>query len=492
VLGLLALAQPYLDDVLLGAERDHLRGLVELGCGALLNAGSILIEGADAVAVYDPRKALEMLLDAGSVAGRSGNFARMAEAGQRASALVATEHEKDAVLSDLLIGVGGLIEGRTADELPRIQSAIARAERYDDPRVLSWAAVGAATIGDEATEAALLARAASVARASGSVDTLVLILETSTSSAHVAGRYSMAGEAEEGLHLAREVGLTNPATAFLGMLCWVAGLAGRDDACLGYADEVETVVDNGMANSTSIARWAVALLDLARGRPEQTISRLTALRAAPAGAVHPFFVLMSTPELVEALLLTGRPADARAAFEPLAAFAQPGAPVWALGYAARCRALLAEAHEAERCFTEALDLYASVNRPFDRARTQLSFGSFLRRQRRRSDAREHLRAAAETFERLGAEPWSERARVELRATGETARKRDPSTFSQLTPQETQIARLVGDGKSNKDVAAQLFLSPRTVEYHLAKVFAKLGITSRAELIRQRAALEPAG
>jgi DNA-binding NarL/FixJ family response regulator len=131
-----------------------------------------------------------------------------------------------------------------------------------------------------------------------------------------------------------------------------------------------------------------------------------------------------------------------------------------------------------------------VSRPFDRARTQFAYGQYLRRQRRRSDAREHLRAALGGFERLGAEPWAERARVELRATGEAARKRDPSTLTQLTPQELQIARLVAEGQSNKEVATQLFLSRRTVEYHVAKVFAKLGISSRADLIRQAAILEP--
>src|SRR6266545_6944001 len=146
----------------------------------------------------------------------------------------------------------------------------------------------------------------------------------------------------------------------------------------------------------------------------------------------------------------------------------------------------------KRAFEDALALLASLNRRFDRARTHLLIGALLRRQRRRGDARTHLRTAVETFERLGAEPWAERARVELRATGETARKRDPSTVTQLTPQEMQIARLVGAGSSNKDVATQLFLSPRTVEYHLAKVFTKLGIASRADLIRQAAVLEPVG
>src|SRR5262249_6948318 len=174
---------------------------------------------------------------------------------------------------------------------------------------------------------------------------------------------------------------------------------------------------------------------------------------------------------------------AQAANAVLAGYAQPGAPGWALALGARCRALLSEGVSAENDFVEALRLHGESDRPFDRARTALLFGEFLRRERRRTDAREHLRAAAETFATLRATPWEERALGELRATGETARKRDPSTLAQLTAQEQQIARLVGEGNSNKEVAAQLFLSPRTVEYHLRKVFAKLGIASRTELVR---------
>jgi DNA-binding NarL/FixJ family response regulator len=247
-----------------------------------------------------------------------------------------------------------------------------------------------------------------------------------------------------------------------------------------------------MAMASSIARRALALLDLSLGRPEQAAARLAALRSAPVGEAHPLWVLMSTADLVEALQQAGRTGEAVAAAAAAEEFAQPDAPTWAHALAARCRAMLADGDEAIRNFDAAVRLLENANRPFDRARTQLALGGFLRRQRRRADARECLRAAMQTFEQLGAEPWAERARVELRATGETARKRDPSTLTQLTPQEAQIARLVGDGKSNKDVAAQLFLSPRTVEYHLAKVFAKLGITSRAELIRRRDMLAPVG
>jgi DNA-binding NarL/FixJ family response regulator len=132
-------------------------------------------------------------------------------------------------------------------------------------------------------------------------------------------------------------------------------------------------------------------------------------------------------------------------------------------------------------FERALALHARTERLPDRARTQLAYGSFLRRGRHRVDARTHLRAALETFEDLGAEPWAERARQELRASGATARRRDPSTVVDLTPQEVQVARLVRQGLSNRDIAAQLFVSPRTVDFHLRNVFAKLGVSSRTEL-----------
>ena len=152
---------------------------------------------------------------------------------------------------------------------------------------------------------------------------------------------------------------------------------------------------------------------------------------------------------------------------------------------ARCDGLLHPA-DADEHFAAAANLHAQSSRPFDAARTELLWGESLRRRRSRAQARTHLRAAYETFERLGAAPWAERARTELQATGETARKRDPSTISQLTPQELQIARLVGAGGTNREIAAELFLSPRTIDYHLHKIFTKLGMTSRSDLVRLNA------
>jgi DNA-binding NarL/FixJ family response regulator len=144
---------------------------------------------------------------------------------------------------------------------------------------------------------------------------------------------------------------------------------------------------------------------------------------------------------------------------------------------------MADGDEAERHFRIALSYHKQGNRPFERARTELTLGDALRRARRRSEAREPLRAALREFERLGAAPWAERARAELRATGESFSRRDPTKLETLTPQEYQVARFVAGGGTNRDVAAQLFLSHRTVSYHLHNVYRKLGRASRTELAR---------
>jgi DNA-binding CsgD family transcriptional regulator len=149
--------------------------------------------------------------------------------------------------------------------------------------------------------------------------------------------------------------------------------------------------------------------------------------------------------------------------------------------AARCRALITKGEEAERHFQAALATDGLGKRPFPLARTELAYGQWLRRARRRADARTYLRHALELFERLGAIPWAELARTELQASGETARKRDPSTLDQLTRQERQVASLASQGLTNQQIADRLFLSRHTVGYHLHKVFAKQGIASRAEL-----------
>ena len=222
----------------------------------------------------------------------------------------------------------------------------------------------------------------------------------------------------------------------------------------------------------------LGLLDLGLGQPADALERLLVrsrmcvpnpIRYSCWGCptrLRPRFALEPTRQVADHL---DRFKNAGATL-PDTRTPRTARPLPRAGRRVRCRPALPRA--VELC--DALS-------PFDSARSELLYGEWLRRHRRRIDARLHLRAALEIFQQLATTPWEARARSELRASGETARKRDPSTRDQLTPQELQISRLVASGKSNPEVAAQLFLSPRTIDYHLRKVFTKLEIASRAEL-----------
>ena len=188
-------------------------------------------------------------------------------------------------------------------------------------------------------------------------------------------------------------------------------------------------------------------------------------------------------DLVEALARVGRTEDALHHLSRLEQQAGSTGSAWARAVAARCRAFLAPAQDLQRAFETALTLHNSDPSAFERARTELCYGERLRRAGRRRDARDPLRTALATFEQVEARPWAERARVELRATGERVHRRDPTAAERLTPQEFQIATLVAEGLTNREVAARLFLSPKTVEFHLTGVFRKLEVRSRGELIR---------
>jgi DNA-binding NarL/FixJ family response regulator len=491
-LALLDRADPEVSDPPLRAQLDHLRGVIEFRRGSLSHAGAMLMAAAEAIAPHDPRKALELLFDAANTGVDSGDYARVGEAGRLAAALPRSEDDDFTFLAGLLVGVGSLIEGKTTEHVPLVLEVVERADDFDQPRWLVWAAIGAGAVGDLPRGAALLRRAAALARASGAVDALTLVLLAGAVEGIVAGRYEVAAEAEEGLALAHDAGLDNSASIYRAVLAWFAAVQGRDEDCRRLAAEAaEHARAAGLGLANSLAEWAFALVDLSAGRADEAASRLGALAASPPGTSHPYIVLMSTPDLVEACVRAGRDDEARAALAVIEGFAQPGAPTWALALAARCRALCATGDAARDGFAEALALHAGGGRRFDLARTELLSGEQLRRERRRTEAREHLRAATEAFDSLGAVPWAERARSELRASGETARKRDPSTVDQLTPQELQISRFVSDGLTNKEIAAQLFLSPRTIDSHLRNVFAKLGITSRMQLARMPLGAEDA-
>ncbi len=230
--------------------------------------------------------------------------------------------------------------------------------------------------------------------------------------------------------------------------------------------------------------WTTAARLNGRGRYEDALA--AAERAAEQAAEHPHELGFSTwvlPELIEAAVRSGRPERAAEPLRRLTAIARAGGTDWALGTEAYARALLREGETADRLHREAIERLGRTTVRVALARAHLLYGEWLRRERRRTDAREHLRAAAPMFAELGMHEFAERARRELGATGETARRRAAETLDDLTAQEARIARLAGDGHTNPEIGERLFLSPRTVEWHLRNVFAKLGVSSRRELRR---------
>jgi DNA-binding CsgD family transcriptional regulator len=278
--------------------------------------------------------------------------------------------------------------------------------------------------------------------------------------------------AEEGMRIAADIGQTFSVGFLASVLAELAAIEGDDARC----EELVATMTDGPTQSVRAA-CALALLDLGSGRHDAVLDRL----ADVAAGAHRLYALSSLPDLVEAAVRVGKHATAEDAATWYDEWALNTGRLWAQAVAARCRALLTD---DEQWFTRAVDLHrADEGRPFERARTELLYGEWLRRARRKADARTHLRSASDLFERLGATPWANRARTELRATGESRAVPGPDPMGTLTPQELQVVRLAAEGLTNRDIGAQLFLSPRTVGYHLYKAYPKLGVTSRAGLGR---------
>jgi DNA-binding CsgD family transcriptional regulator len=290
-------------------------------------------------------------------------------------------------------------------------------------------------------------------------------------------------DAQEGYHLAAELGQPHWLPINLAVLARVAAFRGREQECQALTDQViQAAARYGLAAPTGVAISARAELDLALNRPEEALRRLESYAAGEYGVAHPIILLDIVPDRIEAAVRTGLPPQSAplARFEAFAAHARAQ---WAPPLVKRCQALLAAGHDADTLFRQALHLHTGTQRPLDLARTRLLYGEHLRRRKARGAAVSQLRAALTDFQQLGAHPWAARAEAELRACGYSPAARRDDLFDQLTPQELQIVRLVSDGLTNRQVAAQMFLSPRTVEYHLAKVYPKLQVTSRTDLVR---------
>jgi len=302
------------------------------------------------------------------------------------------------------------------------------------------------------------------------------------------GRFSAArAAAAQSLALAESIALPRGVAANLAILAWLAAIEGREPEAREYAARGDELARSGLGHALLRARVqaTLGLLELGLDRPAAAIEKLRPLAdLAERHRLREPSVLPYAPDLIEAYARAG---ERQAAVRELAKLAELAGALdrrWALAAVARLRGLLGRDEDLDEHFGAALDLHEQgAGSAFERARTELLYGERLRRAKRRVDARKHLRRAVELFDGLGAAPWSEQARRELRASGESIPRRDPTAPEKLTPQELQIALQVAEGRTNRDVAAALFLSPKTVEFHLTRVYRKLNIHSRAELVR---------
>jgi DNA-binding CsgD family transcriptional regulator/tetratricopeptide (TPR) repeat protein len=483
-----ALARRALPLVTTPAERAAaamVLGTAEYQRGRPLDAVPMLIEAADDVAASDPRRALDLLMIASSCGNDTGTLAVQREAARHAEAITPPEgDEGSAFLLDFLRGCGAMVEGDEPLGIQLLERTLDWAAGSDDERLVYVASAGAFWLGGRERGDALAARAASLARSHGALGVLTSALAVQAGLRLMAQRFDAAAlAAREALDLSGELGARNLSIFPVSVLATVAAVRGDEETARRCAEEVlEHATARGLALRATSAERALAVLEMGRGRWPEALEHWEAVAAARASAGRTLLAMVTVPDLVEAAVRAGRPDRARAALGDYASWAAHSGTPWTRPRLASCEAMLAEGQAATGRYEAAL-AQADDALPFDLARIRLLFGEHLRRERRRADAREQLRAAAEAFDRMGAAPWAERARVELRATGERARRRDAGSLATLTPQELQVARLVAEGLANKEVAAQLFLSPRTIDAHLRNVFAKLGITSRGQLAR---------
>ena len=460
-------------------RRLYLNGLIE-GRSGWLDSGATTLQQAVALS-EDPSLSLEMLREAGVMAIYGSDYEQVIALGARAAELPCATNS-DRFNRAALAAYGADVSGDHARAAVLSNEAIELAERLDNPTPLAWAAHAAGRIGIPGDGLAHASRSVDLARERGLVTTLPLALQEQAAQLIGRAQFDLAyAAADEGRQLALDVGQSVLAGWSLWYLAEVDALRGQDERVREHVEGLRALT--GSSSATVVGKFigrALGLLELGLGRPAEALDHLLVPISTVRPESHPLVVL-GVPDAVEAAVRADRLGDVAARLDLYQDWVRSFPNDARVALLARCRALVDDAG-AEPHYGQAIELGDALS-PFDRARTELLYGEWLRRQHRRVDARPHLRSALETFDQLGVAPWSARARTELRASGETARKRDPSTRDQLTPQELQIARLVSTGKTNPEVAAQLFLSPRTIDYHLRKVFAKLEITSRAELAR---------
>ncbi len=448
------------------------------------DAPLLLLRAATKLEPLDVRLARDTYLDAWGAALFAGH---LASAGgglldvSRAAAPAPDPADRALPRDQLLDGLALIFTEGTRAATPALRRAIAafRSSEASAEEVLRWgwlAARAAIWLWDYDGGREIPARAVQLARDAGALEVLAVADNVCGQAAAWGGDFELAA-----LMVAEVEAVKEATGSRIGPYAAISlvGLRGREAEASGLIERViEGAAASGQGTAVQYAHWANAVLMNGLGRYEEA---LAAAVEATAGTPELFVATWALSELIEAATRTGQAEHAKDALARLGEQTEASDADWALGIHAHSRALLSEGETAERLYLEAIDRLGRTRLRPHLARAHLLYGEWLRRESRRVDARAQLRAAHELFVAIGMEAFAERARRELLATGQRVRRRAAETRDDLTPQERQIARLARDGLSNPEIGAQLFLSPRTVEWHLRKVFTKLGIRSRHEL-----------
>ncbi|GAA1548373.1 helix-turn-helix transcriptional regulator [Kribbella lupini] len=460
---------------------QELRGDIAVRCGSPGQARDILLAAADAADDLPTRiRLLGDIVNACFYLGDTNTALRVAE--ELDAILPSIDQPESRLLGLLASGVARVFAGSGGSEQIRTAVTLSSTVKLDR-RHQVWVVLAPMFLREREGGRDMIQQVLRDSRDGVALGMLPGVLFHLARDQATTDRWADAAASyDEGIRLSRETGQTTELAINLAGQAWLSARRGRVDECRAQAAEAI-----GICTAREI-RLGLAWSSYALGDLELGLGDVAAALAAydrlvgilTTGGMHDPD-LSPAPELVEVYLRLGRPEDAARTARDFAEQATRKGLPWSLARAARAQGLV---NDDEHAFETALRLHERTLDLFETARTHLAYGSWLRRVRRRVDARVQLRAAVGIFDHLGAGTWADQAAGELKATGETARRREHSSADDLTPQERQVAQLLADGHSTREAAAKLFLSPKTVEYHLRKVYTKLGIHSRAELAEQ--------
>lgn len=462
---------------------DLLHGEIELRDGLPAVGHRTLLDAADALAPAHHTLAVTALMRAGEASCFAGDYQAYFAVARRAADL---RRDSEPPLTQLMFdhfeGLSAAFRGRHGEAAGPLRRVVELADRlpYAAPKI--WASLAALVLGDDLRAYDLATQAVRAARDASTAVLVPSALQFLAHAALVLDRYPLAVAGSlEGLREARDTGQQNSAVNHLAMLALLSALQGDEEtARLRLAEVTEEATRRELSLPGSLGVWTLACLDLADDRPAEAMERLR-LMAAGTGHHSPAVVVLAIPHFIEAAVRCGQREPAEAALTVFDRWTATTAGPARQALARRSHALLAEdATEADEHFREALRLH-SGGKSFEYGKTALFYARRLRRDRKPRLARDQLRTALKIFEQYDAAYWRDRVRAELRAAGDPVEPTGPRSVGGLTSQQTEVARLVAEGATNREIAARLFLSHRTVDHHLRNIFVRLGIRSRVEL-----------